>query len=59
MATHYVPMQGMARIGAESASPCRSPYLYEPQGVAIPYTLWGIATTRVLLVQIGPSSPRK
>jgi hypothetical protein len=58
MATRYLPKQGMARNGAKSTSPGVSPYVFEPQGVAIPNTLSGIAAILVRVVQIGPSSPR-
>ena len=35
MATHFVPMQGMARIGAKSTTGPELPYVLEPQRVAI------------------------
>lgn len=35
MATRYVAMQGVARIGAESTTPARFRYVFESQGVAI------------------------
>jgi hypothetical protein len=59
MATHHVPMQGMARIGAKSSTHPECTYVFEPQGVAIPNTAVGICHRPLVLVQFGPSAARK